>query len=270
VDIHTGATCDAVDSDVKAFNRQIPCDAANTNVYTLYQMMVQLYRSIQYRAQRGLGAVINPSDMVWVSAPEVIDGIIDCIACSYYPCLAGTGSGALQINAQAAADFRDRMYSQQVFHIDGVDIPWFKDPFVTSTTGLAFGDETCADLFLLTRRHGPIELTFGEYQDMARAPDTSMFGVNSRPNVFSTDGGRFLAAVEFLNFCAKAKLLIKPRIITLAPWLCGRITDICVRTPQHYPSPDPDSPYFPDGGHGTPLGKTLYDLCADEDLTPSP
>lgn len=269
IDIHTGVLCEAVDSDVKAYNRQIPCDTANTNAFTLYRMMVSLYRTIQYRAETGLGARINPSDMLFVSVPEVIDGIIDCLACTYYPCLAGAGSTQGQINLQTAADFRDRMFAQEVFHIDGVDIPWMKDPFMTSTTGLAFGDETCADLFLITRRHGPIELTFGEYQNMATAPDNTMFNASTVSRMFSTDGGRFLAAIENLNYCWKAKLLVKPRVITLAPWLCGRITDICVRSPQHYPSPEPDSPYFVDGGHGTPLSKTLYDLCADEDLTPA-
>jgi len=268
IDIWTGATCDAADSEVKAFNRQLVCDASNTNAWTIYQYMVQMYRTIQYRALTGLGSPIDPMEMLWVSAPEVIDCIIDCLACTYYPCLAGTGSGAMRFDGATAADFRDRMVREQVFHIDGVDIPWMKDPFVTKETGLAFGDETCADLFLLTRRHGPMELTFGEYQDFNRAPDNSMFGQNP-DNIFPTDGGRFLWAVDYLKWCAVASGLLKTRIITLAPWLCGRLTDVCCRTPQHYPSPEPDSVYFPDGGHGTPLGKSLYDICADEDLTPA-
>jgi len=265
VDIMTGATCDAADSEVKAFNRQLVCDSGTTNPWTIYQYMVQMYRTIQYRAMTGLGAPIDPMDMVWVSAPEVIDCIIDCLACTYYPCLAGTGSTALQISAERAANFRDRMVREQVFHIDGVDIPWFKDPFSTVETGLAFGDETCADLFLLTRRHGPMELTFGEFQNMATAPDNKFFGQNLE-HIFSTDGGRFLWAIDLLKWCGIASGLLKTRIITLAPWLCGRLTDVCCRTPQHYPSPDPGSVYAVDGGHGTPLGKSLYDICADEDL----
>jgi hypothetical protein len=228
--------------------------------------MVQMYRTIQYRAQGGLGGPIDPMEMLWVSVPEVIDGIIDCIACTYYPCQAGAGSANLNISADMAANFRDRMYREQVFHIDGIDIPWLKDPCVTHTTGLRFGDETCADLFLLTRRHGPMELLFGEYQDMATAPDKTMFGVDANSHAFSTDGGRFLATVEWLKWCATASLLLKPRIIVLAPWLCGRITNVCVRSPQHYPSPEPTSSYFVDGGHGTPLGKSLYDYCGDTNL----
>lgn len=267
VDIVTGVACDAADSEVKVFNRQLVCDSSNTNPWTIYQYMVQMYRTIQYRAQVGLGAPINPMEMLWVSAPEVIDGVIDCLACTYYPCLAGAGSGQLQISADRAAAFRDEMYERQVLHIDGVDIPWLKDPFVTKETGLAFGDETCADLFLLTRRHGPMELTFGEFQDMSKAPDNTMFGKDP-VHIFHTDGGRFLWTIDFLKWCAIASGLLKPRIITLAPWLCGRLTDVCVRSPQHYPSPDPSSTYFVDGGHGSPIGKSLYDYCADEDLTP--
>ncbi len=266
VDIWTGAVCDAADSDVKAFGREIVCDTGTANAYNIYQYMVQLYRTLQYRAMTGLGSPIDPMEMVWVARPEVIDGIIDCLACTYYPCLAGTGSGNMQFSGQDAANFRDRMVAQQVFHIDGVDIPWIKDPFMTGDTGLAFGDETCSDLFLLTRRHGPMELLFGEFQNMGTAPDETFFG-QTTDHLYSTDGGRFLGTIEFLKWCAIASLVMKPRIITLAPWLCGRITDVCVRTPQHYPSPDPSSTYFVDGGHGTPLGKSLYDYCGDEDLT---
>lgn len=269
VDVQTGALCDAADSDVKSFNRQIVCDSASTNPYTIYQYMVMMYRIIQYRANTGLGSYINPADMLWVSVPEVIDGIIDCLACTYYPCLAGAGSTQLQISADRAATFRDDMVKRQVFHVDGVDIPWMKDPFMTSETGLAFGDETCADLFLLTRRHGPMEVLFGEYQDMIKAPDQKMFNLpNPEAALFTTDGGRFLATVERIKWCYTASLLLKPRVITLAPWLNARLTDVCVRSPQHYPSPVPTSTYFVDGGHGTPLGKSLYDYCADEDLTP--
>jgi hypothetical protein len=267
VDVETGATCTAADSDVKAFNRQLVCDSTNTNAWSIYAYMVQMYRTIQYRAMAGFGSRINPSDMLWVSAPEVIDGIIDCLACTYYPCLAGAGSAALSLDAGAAAAFRDRMVAEGVFHIDGVDIPYLKDPYVTKETGLRFGDETCADLFLLTRRHGPLELIFGEYQDMSVAPDDTLFG-KRESTIFSMDGGRFLGTIEYLKWCTTMSILLKPRVIVLAPWLCGRLTDVCVRSPQHYPSPDPDSVYFPDGGHGTPLGKSLYDYCADEDLTP--
>lgn len=271
VDVWTGVTCNAADSEVKAFNRQLLCNASNTNVWTIYQYMVSMYRTIQYRAMTGLGSPINPMDMVWVSAPEIIDCIVDCLACTYYPCVTGAGlhvDTELVIDAARAAEFRDRMYAGQVFHIDGVDIPWIKDPFVTKETGLRFGDETCADLFLLTRRHGPMELTFGEYQDMNQAPDETMFGRPTNGNLFTTDGGRFLGVVEWLKWCTQASLLLKPRVITLAPWLNGRLTDVCCRSPQHYPSPEPASPYFVDGGHGSPLGKSLYDACADEDLTP--
>lgn len=266
-DVETGALCAAADSDVKAFNNQFVCDTGSTNAYTIYQYMVQLYRVIQLRAWMSFGSPINPADMVWVSAPEVIDGIIDCLACTYYPCLAGVGSTALALSADGAANFRDRMVAQQVFHIDGVDIPWVKDPFVTKTTGLAFGDATCADLFLMTRRHGPMELVFGEFQDMAKLPDEKMFGLATpQSTLFSTDGGRFLWTTERIKWCYTASVLLKPRVIVLAPWLQGRITDVCVRTPQHYPDPDPSSTYFVDGGHGTPLGKSLYDYCGDADL----
>lgn len=265
VDVVTGATCNAADSDVKAFNRRIVCESPQVNPWNIYQYMVQMYRIVQYRANTGLGSPINPMDMVWVSAPEVIDGIIDCIACTYYPCVAGAGSAALQISADRAAAFRDRMVAQQVLHIDGVDIPWLKDPFITKETGLAYGDETCADLFLLTRRHGPMELTFGEFQNFAVAPDRTFFG-RDPVQIFNTDGGRFLWVIDFLKWCAIASGLLKTRIISLAPWLCARLTDVCVRTPQHYPSPIPTDTYFVDGGHGTPLGKSLYDICADEDL----
>ena len=266
VDVETGAICTAADSDVKAFNRQLPCDTGSTNPWSIYAYMVQMYRSIQYRAMAGLGSRIDPADMLWVSVPEGIHGIIDCLACTYYPCLAGTGSANLAIDAGQSAAFRDRMVAEGVFHIDGVDIPYLKDPYVTHDTGLAFGDETCADLFLLTRRHGPLSLIFGEYQDMSVAPDNTLFG-KPESVIFPMDGGRFLGTIEYLKWCTTMSLLLKPRIIVLAPWLCGRITNICVRSPQHYPSPDPSSVYFPDGGHGTPLGKSLYDYCADEDLT---
>lgn len=270
-DVETGALCAAADSDVKAFNNQFVCDTNSTNPYNIYQYMTQLYRTIQMRAMMSFNESINPADMVWVSAPEVIDGIIDCLACTYYPCLAGVGSTALNLSADGAARFRDNMVANQVLHIDGVDIPYLKDSTVTKTTGLAFGDATCADLFLLTRRHGPMELVFGEFQDMEKAPDQKMFNLpNPEAALFASDGGRFLWTVERIKWCYTASVLLKPRVIVLAPWLQGRITNVCVRSPQHYPDPNPASAYFVDGGHGTPLGKELYDYCGDRDLLHTP
>jgi len=265
-DVHTGAECDALDSVVLDFNNQYIC--ADGNDPDIYRLLVAILRTIHYRAQTGLNVQLQPRDMVIVSAPEIIDCLIDCIACTYYPCVAGAGSDKIQINAERAAAFRDRMVAQQVIHIDGQDYPYIKDPWVTKITGLAFGDETCADIFVLVRQAGALEVLYGEFQDMSKAPGNRMFGRDTSDHVWWTDGGRFLNTVEFLKWCVQASVLMSPRVILKAPWLQGRITNVCCRSILHYPDPDPTSPYFVDGGHGSPMGKSLYDMCADEDLTP--
>jgi len=71
-----------------------------------------------------------------------------------------------------------------------------------------------------------LRVFYGQYQDFAK----TLSGVPAENLVFGarvTDGGRFLSYSKSVNECFNESVLFKPRLKLAAPWLQGRLTNVC-------------------------------------------
>ena len=76
--------------------------------------------------------------------------------------------------------------------------------------------------------------------------DVSM--ANGKLDVWWTDNGVYAWAVEQTKWCYKFSLKSQQRIVMRAPHLAGRIDNVAYEPLQHLRDPNPNDPYFADGG----------------------
>ncbi len=255
VDAFNGAACAAIDADVKVFNHCI----GDVGAPSLYAQLAQIRRMTHYRARR---ALLNPDQLdqrIWMR-----EELWPCVAQAWPLLQYAAVSGTNTFNEEAMLRRYEEIISRQALPIEGVWVPVSFDSGITGTWEHA-GARFRSDIFFTTMGYGREPFIFGEYHDfrkgmdaLGRNPLFQKWAQNAPVSVI--DGGRFLAATDdSFQVCIDATVWIRPRLVVRAPWLCGRITDVCCRTLQPFPGPDYDG--FHPGGHASVPAHTSYGMC---------
>lgn len=263
VDADTNTACPALDSDVKDFAYNDVC--GNTLDIVEYVSMMQWY--LQWNAESmGLDPV------VWAVAmrPNLWYELSACWPCKYMTnrCLtSNVGANVAVINDNVNISERDRIRREMVLPINGVEIPIITDTGIyesnsTNNANLQPGQFASSLYFVPMTITGGFPVTYLEYIDYrATQPDISLLPAGM-PEFFWSDNGLWSWAYEGNKWCFKMNLKIEPRVVLRTPQLAGKIQNIRYTPLQHLREPDPDSPYFQDGGVSLRTSGTRYAVWA--------
>lgn len=226
-DIETMDVCELLDSFLLDYESNVVGASGSP---ALMPYVRRVLRQIRFRATRaGFPA---ESLKTWiVMHPNVADAFFDAYACEYGLVCDQDGVAPQRNDSLALRDMRDQAAADGRVRIDGIEYDVELDSQISQTLS-PYGNETkfCSDIYFITTQVGGRVVTWGEYQDFNVTAGSTIawfrqqFG--SAPAI--TDGGRFLAAPTTSGgFCMDARVLTKPRIISLMPQLSGRVQNVC-------------------------------------------
>ncbi len=246
LDAESGTACPALDSDIKDFGYSDVCGTAKDIVE--YLGMLEYY--LRYNAtQMGL----MPATWAIVMRPNLWFELSACWPCSYLSnrCRGATGAVVAVMNDQTNTAMRDAMRNEAYIDINGNRYPVIVDTGIfesnnINNANLNAGQYASSIYMVPLSITGGFPVTYWEFMDYRMAqPDIALLqGLQQ----FWTDDGRFLWAFEEENYCYKLKLKVEPRIVLRTPQLAGKIQNVKYEPLQHLREPNPDSPYFYDGG----------------------
>jgi hypothetical protein len=257
VDLHSKVACYAADSKVEDFESDCIGDPATTkSIYGYMDAVVQ--RIIQRARQAGLGQP-RPEDMIILCRTEMAEALYEYFVCNMGACATGFGAqqfGANQyptqvqvVTADWARQQADAMRRGSYLRVHGMKIPVVTDDYMPFTN--ATGDKRISDIYILTLQCSGLPLVYGEYQDMRAGIGDDVTGMYEELyGARVTDEGRFYVWQERTNTCFDMRLSLKPRLVVAAPFLQGRISNVCAQplNPPLSSYPPDGSPYYPDGG----------------------
>ena len=256
VDAHDNVACGALDSDVKDFLFAGVCGAAAagtgfTKDIVEYVEMVEAF--LFFNADRmGLApltsALVMPAELWYV--------LSDCWPCRSMSSGCGvTDTTAIDVvpnmDSVAMHLLRNDMRQGMWIMINGRTYPVVLDTAITELTNitnanLGVGQYSSSIFFVPLTIQGGFPVTYIEHVDYrAASSDTALLRGTEE---FWTDDGKYFWAIEHIKWCYKLSVKSEQRVVLRTPQLAGRIDNIMYEPLQHFRSPDPDSPYWADGG----------------------
>lgn len=253
VDANTNLACPALDSDVKSFNYTL-LDA------TIVTYLSQLEWYLNHNAQT-MG--LNPVEWVIAMRPDLWFELTAIWPCAYNTnrCasnVVGANSQVTVLGTEMVAQ-RDAMRNGMYIDINGRRYRVITDTGIfehnsTNNANLIPGEYASSIYMVPLSITGGLPVTYRQYIDYRRAqPDVNF--LRGTEQFFWTDNGVFTWAVEQAKWCYKLALKTEQRVILRTPQLAGRIDYIKYSPLQHLRDPNPDSPYYYDGG--TSIGSPL-------------
>lgn len=255
VDADTGTACPALDSDVKDYN------------YTLIDSTIVEYLSMLewYLRYNASGMGLDPVSWVVVMRPELWFELTAIWPCAYNTnkCSSAVGANStVFIDGRENVSERDAMRNGLYIDINGNRYPVVLDTGIYEQTNINDANVPAAS-YASTIYMVPLTITGGfpvlyrEYVDYRRAaPDINL--LRGMEEFFWTDNGVYSWALEQVKWCYKLALKTEQRVILRTPQLAGRIDNVLYTPLQHLRSPDPDSPYWKDGGVSMRSGLSSY------------
>jgi hypothetical protein len=258
VDADTNTACPALDSDVKDFNYNDVCDGA----LDIVEYMSMMHYFLDYNAT-SMG--LDPVEWVVVMRPNLWYELSACWPCKYNTNRCTGIGGDHQVITDGRENIRERddMRRSMTLDVNGRTLPVITDTGIfehnnTNNANLAAGQFASSIYFVPLTITGNYPVTYLEYVDYRQSqPDISMLP-NQMPEFWWTDNGLFSWAYEGNKWCYKLSLKIEPRIVLRTPQLAGKIDNVRYSPLQHLREPDPDSPYFEDGGVSVRGSGTTY------------
>lgn len=234
-DVRTGLRCKDVEPEIYSWGSS----AMSASICDVISAIV---RKLRWKGSF-LGG-IAPLDMSLVMTRLMRDALIDYAACGCGPCQ-GTAYNEVNIDPLDARRERARLatagtFGEGIFEVDGIPVSIVTNDWIPQTSTAPY---FCSDIYVLTRRVGGLRVFYGQYQDFAR----TLSDVPAENLVFGarvTDGGRFLSYSKNVNECFNETIFFKPRLKIHAPWLQGRITNVCAPFDIPPQTPLPGSEYF--------------------------
>jgi len=262
VDANTNTACPALDSDVKEFSYNDVC--GTTLDIVEYMSMLEYY--LNYNAE-----AMGLAPVKWVIAmrPQLWEELSACWPCKYGTnrCLtANIGESVVSIDGRENIRERDAMRSGMYLDINGRRYDVVTDTGIyehnnINNANLAAGQYASSIYFVPMTIQGNFPVTYMEYVDYRQAqPDASL--LQGKADFWWTDQGMFSWAIEDTKWCYKLSLKIEPRVVLRTPQLAGRIDHVRYSPLQHLREPDPDSPYFANGGVSVRATGTRYAVWA--------
>ena len=268
VDAETGQDCPSLDSDIKDFNYEQVC--AEDATISIVRVITTLWRQVNHIASH---TGLTPARWALAMRTALFWELTDCWPCEYMTsrclwatssitALTGNDNREIVVNAAENVRMRDEMRNGNFLLIDGVRVPVILDDNIVEESS---GDNNqiaigcfASDIYLipLTVRGGT-PVTFWQYYDYRAG--TMQAVVNGRVSShFWTDAGMYLWTWDNYNWCIVHEAKIEPRIIIRTPQIAGRITNVEYCPMQHPRDPQPDDPYFIDGGVTSPPAPSLW------------
>lgn len=261
-DAYTDLSCDSIDSFLMNFAYNNPtADGA----YAIRQWFHRMVGQLKYRAERA-GLDWDSSTMYIVMSQNMWDCVSRVYACAGTDLCSVSGQNRIVINADQAQARYEEYLSSMMLPVDGKMYPVVIDNLIPETAGQANG--TCSDIYFITTEIDGETITYGQYQDFnmtygrTRQELVSLFGSD---DIAITDGGRYALVRDNSRGCFDVQAYTKPRVVAKAPWLAGRIQNVCCNVLQE-PYPDVTGSgrvYEKDGGRYTTPVPTLYGDCPD-------
>lgn len=263
-DAYTMALCDAIDSFLMNFAYQNPASAGTYAIQNWFRRMVGQFM----RRAGGANMDWNTATMYIVMSEDVWDCVARAYACQGLDLCSTGGTTGLEISSSAdqALTRYETYQANMELPVYGRMYPVVLDSQIPQATGQANG--VCDDIYFLTTEINGETMLHGEYQDFnktygrVRNELISMFGSD---DIAITDGGRYALVRDNSRGCFDLQIYTKPRLVSLTPWLLGRIQNVCCNVLQE-PYPDPTMSgtiYEPDGGRSTTPIPVLYGDCEE-------
>lgn len=251
VDANTGATCEALYSDVKDFNYQnVNAQDVNGNFLVVRQLRA-MEAYLQHNAVR-MGFM--PVKWIYAMRPETWQELSNIWPLAEWMTRNVTMGNGLNLNLDAARvdDAVRAMRQGMSLAINGREHDVVTDDgiFESNSTNDANvpAGSFASSIYMIpvTVRGGQLRSTRFEHKDYRQAaPEINM--AHLQDFVWSDDG-RFLWTVERIKWCYTLSLKIEPRIILQVPQLAGRLDHVMITPEQHFRSPFQESDYFMKGG----------------------
>jgi len=244
VDAVSGSAVAALDSYVKNANYGLLGD------YDIVAHLQDLERNLFHRALEMFG----DATFVIAMRPEMWEELTAVWPIQYSTQSVGnlltTTGVSVNVDGNAVVTARDNMRSSMQITLNGRTYPVVLDHGIylhTSTNSAIPAGRYASSIYMLPLTvYGGYNVLRIEYLDFSKgAPN--MPGLSGRED-FWTDGGRYLWSVVQDATCFHLKARVEPRIVLQAPWLAGKIQRVAFHPLSIDRQPDPDDPYFVDGG----------------------
>lgn len=261
-----------------AFTGQI-CTAANSVVFDaqytsidedpvgVYRLLEETYRHVKYNArQSGLDPVVCKlvvqEDLFKkltrsVPVTEHLHALVTMVRSAEF------GAGRINIAANDATAYGQRMYDERFIPIDGDMVPVVIDTFipednVTTNPNLLAGEFSSDAYFIPYTVLGGIPVTGWDFKTWNNRDLQAIQSQFRYPQYEVMDGGRSL----WFNFeqigCIQTAYVIAPRLVCFTPQVAGRVQNIAYTPILHVRSWSPDSQYFLDGGRTNSPSESFY------------
>lgn len=262
-DAYTQLACTALDSFLMNFANNNPQSAGTYAIQNWFRRMVGQFQ----RRAGGAGFDWNTATMYIVMSEDAWDCVARAYACQGLDlCQGPTTSRTTNQDADQALARYEEYQARMMLPIYGRMYPVMLDSQIPQTTGQANG--VCSDIYFLTTNINGEEVLYGQYQDFnmtyGRVRDEMLAMFNS-DDIFLTDNGRYAIIRDNERGCFDIQALVKPRLVSLTPWLLGRIQNVCCNVLQQ-PYVDPalsGTTYEVGCGRQTTPVPTLYGSCPE-------
>ena len=247
-----GHLCPRVDSIIVDWNGD-DLDGAVNGFGNFFDYLDEVVTEIEYRAS-SMG-MIAETDMVLLTSRFMATCLLDSYAC--YTTCGFTSAGDITdqaLRAQQRALRRelnggplyDGAAAVGYLHLkSGRRIPIIvEDALDISKTA---GGEFQADIYLLTRKVGGIDVLYGEYLNMSTA-ENRLRKHDKDLRMRADSAGRFMLKAKEDNFCHQLIMGTSPEIYLSAPWAQVRFQEVaCARQRQPITGDPFQGEYMPGG-----------------------
>jgi hypothetical protein len=247
VDAFTGVACEALDPDIKAFAFNNVRDD-DPDIVEYLSMMFMYLTHVASRTN------LDPVEWVIVMRPDLwfeITGVWPCRYLSNRCNLSNDNITAVVINDNNNVAMRDEMRNGMYLWINGLKVPVITDDGIyeqsNQNNGNLLPGQFASDIYILPIRAKGMPVLYWEYLDYSQAMSETAFLQGKE--FWSTDGGRYLWAMQQKVYCFKFQGKIEPRLILRTPQLAGRITNVLYTPLQHLREPFEGDPYWKKGGN---------------------
>lgn len=261
VDAHTGASCGALDSDVKEFNYN---DLATVNASGAYMIVRYLNAMALYLQHNATRQNLAPASWVVTMRPELWAELLEVWPVAYFSTreLTLPSGNTNFIDATRVRELRDDMAQNMYIDIAGKRYDVATDDGIFEHTNVnnanvPAGFYASSIYFVPVSYLGNRRGTFIEYKDYRHASEESQV-MNGKEDFWVTDNGRFMWVVEKQKWCYTISGRVEPRVVLKVPQLAGKIEHVLYSPEQHFRSYDQDSDYFFDGGATERTGPSLW------------
>jgi hypothetical protein len=245
VDADTNVACPALDSDVKDYNYA-------TLSATIVDYLSQLEWYLKYNADK-MG--LSPVQWVIVMRPDLWYELTALWPCAYNTTKcspAVTANSTVYLDGRENTSELDAMRNGMYIDINGSRYPVVTDTGIFEHNNVNNGNllagEYASTIYMVPLTiGGGFPVTYREYVDY-RAGDSDTSLLRGKEDFWWTDNGVYNWAIEQIKWCYKLSLKTEQRVVLRTPQLAGRIDSVKYSPLQHLRDPNPDSPYWADGG----------------------